>query len=281
MVHKLRPIDYLIIGHVTHDLTPDGYVLGGTVTYAGLTAHALGMQVGILTSAAADFDLSPLSHLQVHRLDSRSTSTFKNTYAPEGRLQSITARAVDIPREALPPDWAATRLVHCAPVANEVDIDFVKMSASPMIGLTPQGWLRQWDSSGVISLNNWKTLLPYLSLSSVVVLSQEDLGGTLDAAGEIASLVKTLVVTMGAEGAMVYISRDRRHIPAPSMTEVDPTGCGDIFAATFFICLSEGDDPWTATSIANTLAACSVTRMGLASIPRSDEIEDALQLRGS
>ena len=281
MVLELRPIDYLIIGHVTQDLTPDGDVLGGTASFAGLTAHALGKRVGILTSAAADFDLSPLHHLQIHRLECETTSTFQNTYGPEGRLQRITARAADLMFDALPPEWSATKLVHCAPIANEVDFDFVNVSPSQLLGLTPQGWLRQWDDSGVISLHHWSKLQPYLNRSSAVVLSQEDLGGTLDPASDIAALVKILVVTMSADGAMVYKDGESRHIPAPSMIEVNPTGCGDIFAATFFIRLSEGDDPWTAAAIANQLAACSVTRVGLASIPSSEEIQDALQLRVS
>ena len=51
-------IDYLIIGHAARDLTPKGAQLGGTVTYAGLTANALDQRVGVVTSAADQLDLA-------------------------------------------------------------------------------------------------------------------------------------------------------------------------------------------------------------------------------
>ncbi len=47
---RLDPVDYLVIGHIARDLTPSGPRLGGTVAYSGLTARALGLRVGIVTS---------------------------------------------------------------------------------------------------------------------------------------------------------------------------------------------------------------------------------------
>ncbi|TFH38158.1 MAG: hypothetical protein E4G99_00020 [Anaerolineales bacterium] len=281
MVPKPRPIDYLIVGHVTQDLTPQGAVLGGTASFSGLTAHALGRRVGILTAAASDIELGPLCDLQVHCLDSEATSTFQNTYGPEGRIQHILARAEDLRFETLPPEWSTVGLLHCAPVANEVDQAFLTKVSSHMVGLTPQGWLRQWDPSGEISLNHWEIIRPYLTPASVVVLSQEDLGGTIEATSEIAMHCRILAVTMGAEGALVFAEGESRHLPAPEVTEVDPTGCGDIFATIFFVCLENGDSPWTAAAISNQLAARSVTRAGLASIPLPEEIQAAFQLRVS
>ena len=48
----LEPVDYLVIGHAAHDLTPSGARLGGTVAFSALTARALGLRVGIVTSVA-------------------------------------------------------------------------------------------------------------------------------------------------------------------------------------------------------------------------------------
>jgi hypothetical protein len=63
------PIDYLVVGHITQDLLDDGtYRLGGTVSYSGLTANALGRRVGILTSCAPELDLSAYAGIQVHAL---------------------------------------------------------------------------------------------------------------------------------------------------------------------------------------------------------------------
>jgi len=43
-------IDYLAIGHLVKDLTPAGPVIGGTVSFASLTARALGYRPGIFTA---------------------------------------------------------------------------------------------------------------------------------------------------------------------------------------------------------------------------------------
>jgi sugar/nucleoside kinase (ribokinase family) len=60
------------------------------------------------------------------------------------------------------------------------------------------------------------------------------------------------------------------------MTEVDPTGAGDIFAAAFFTRLHATRDPWEAGRFATHLAAFSVTRRGLEGIPNRDEVEICL-----
>ena len=36
----ITPVDYLIIGHILQDLTPEGTQIGGTAAYSGLTAAA-------------------------------------------------------------------------------------------------------------------------------------------------------------------------------------------------------------------------------------------------
>lgn len=53
-----QPVDYLVIGHVTQDLTPSGPVLGGTAAYAALTARAMGLRVGVVTACHPETDLS-------------------------------------------------------------------------------------------------------------------------------------------------------------------------------------------------------------------------------
>ena len=51
---ELEPVDYLVIGHVAHDLTPEGFRLGGTTAYSALTAQALGLRVGIVTASGPE-----------------------------------------------------------------------------------------------------------------------------------------------------------------------------------------------------------------------------------
>src|SRR5659263_265000 len=91
--HALKPyppVDYLLVGHATQDVLPDGGSrLGGTVTFSGLTARALGHSVGVVTASAPDYDLSPLDGLMVSRVDSKTTTTFRNISTPQGRIQYL------------------------------------------------------------------------------------------------------------------------------------------------------------------------------------------------
>jgi len=116
------PVDYLVIGHATQDVQPTGDLrLGGTVTFSGLTALALGHSVGILTACALECDLSPLDVLATVRVDSDTTTTFRNIPSPEGRIQHLYHPATQLNASHLPKPWLKPAIVHLGPVAAEVD----------------------------------------------------------------------------------------------------------------------------------------------------------------
>lgn len=52
----ISALTYLVIGHVTADLTPTGIRLGGTAAFSGLTAQALGLRTGIITACAPELN---------------------------------------------------------------------------------------------------------------------------------------------------------------------------------------------------------------------------------
>lgn len=268
-------IDYLIIGHVSKDLTPRGPVLGGTVAYAGLTARALGLRVGVVTSAGPDLDLSPLQGLFLERLPSLTSTTFENRYSSNGREQWLHARAPELGPEAIPQGWRSCKIVHLAPIAAEVKTELAGLFTSGLLGLTPQGWMRTWDQSGRVRpgpLTEAATLLPS---AGAVVLSLEDVQGDEAVIEEMSGQCRLLVVTEAARGARVYWNHDLRRLPAPQVTEIDPTGSGDIFAAAFFIRLYLTRDPWESARFANHLASASVTRQGIDGVPTPAEVEAA------
>jgi len=71
--------DYLLIGHISHDVTPNGPQLGGTVSFASFTAVSFGLKVGILTSAAPDEPLlqNLPPNVTVINVPSEHTTTLK------------------------------------------------------------------------------------------------------------------------------------------------------------------------------------------------------------
>ena len=89
----LEPIDYLVIGHITQDLTPQGPVLGGTASYSALTAKALGLKVGIVTSNSPDLQLDELEGIQIAASYADHNTTFENINTPGGRIQFLHHRA--------------------------------------------------------------------------------------------------------------------------------------------------------------------------------------------
>jgi hypothetical protein len=118
---ELRPVDYLLIGHVAVDLTPAGKQLGGTVSYSALTAQAMGLRVGIVTSAGDDAPLHLLDGIQICNLPTEQSTIFENVKTEHGRKQTLHHRATPISFEQVPPLWRNAPIVHLAPIAQEVD----------------------------------------------------------------------------------------------------------------------------------------------------------------
>ena len=102
-------IDYLIIGHVTQDRVDGKLVLGGTATYAGLTARNLGARVGIHTSASYEPGLvDTLYGTQVARIPAEYTTCFVNEYVDGRRRQSIESVAERLTYDQLLEAWIET-----------------------------------------------------------------------------------------------------------------------------------------------------------------------------
>jgi hypothetical protein len=274
----LEPVDYLVIGHVARDLTPGGPVLGGTVAYSALTARALGLRAGIVTAAGSDVSLEPLNGLPVVSIGSDSSTTYENIYTDNGRVQYLRAQAERISLDRVPEPWRSAPIIHLGPIANEMEPVLPKGFSPGLFGLTPQGWMRQWDSDGLVSPCKWENPEPALAQANAVVLSREDVNGDDVLIEHMAGQTKILVVTEGAAGAVLYWNGDRRRFRAPSVREVDATGAGDIFATAFFVRLLNTRDPWEATRFATLVASHSVERAGLNGIPTQLEIEQCMMV---
>jgi sugar/nucleoside kinase (ribokinase family) len=268
-------VDYLVVGHVAHDLTPQGVRLGGTAAYSALTARALGLRVGIVTAAGSDVSLDALNGIPVISLASNSSTMYENIYTGGHRIQYLRARADRIEPDLVPVPWRSAPIIHLAPIADEIDPVLPDGFSPTLLGLTPQGWMRRWDSSGLVSPCQWENSESALAQAGAVVFSREDVNGDDLFIEHLAEQTRILVVTEGAAGAVLYWHGDRRRFRAPSVREVDATGAGDIFAAAFFVRYLHTRDPWEATRFATLLASHSVEREGLDGIPTKLEIEQS------
>jgi len=273
---SIEPIDYLMIGHISQDMTPDGPRIGGTTTFSGLMAHALGLRVGIVTSWGAELPLGQLSEIPIVNLPSDHSTTFKNISTPEGRIQTIYHVAQTIDLNLIPNQWLNSSIVHLGPIAQEIEPTLVRHFSNSLIGITPQGWLRTWDNEGRVLPSEWPEGTFVLSNVGAAVVSIEDVDYDEARIEEMASASRVLAVTEQSEGVRLFWSGDVRRFRPPLVTAQDTTGAGDIFAAAFFFRLYTTRDPWEAARFATQLAAVSVTRIGLDGIPTQEEIQECM-----
>ncbi len=273
---SLEPVDYLVIGHVAHDLTPEGPRLGGTAAYAALTARALGLRVGVVTAAGEETSLDALHNIPLLLIESPQSTTYENIYTEHGRVQYLRAQAAQIELANVPEVWRAASIIHVGPIANEVVSVLPKDFSPALLGITPQGWMRQRNEDGRVLHSEWQNAEPALQQAGAVVMSREDVNGDDELIEHMAHQTRILVVTESNDGCVLYWNGDRRRFRAPVIHEVDATGAGDVFAAAFFIRLFKTRDPWEAARFATLIASRSVTRVGLEGIPTPQEIEESL-----
>lgn len=275
-ISSLEPVNYLVIGHLAYDMTPNGPRLGGTAAYASLTAHALGLKVGIVTSWGGELPLGSLKQIPIISYPAEHSTTFENIYTESGRLQVVQTVAPKLGFHLIPEPWRQAPIIHLGPVAQEVEPGLVRHFPNALVGITPQGWLRAWDKQGHVYYTDWPEASYILQNSGATVLSIEDVMNDESRIEEMASATRILVVTEGAAGARVYWNGDVRRFRPPKEEEIDSTGAGDIFAAAFFTRLYLTRDPWESARFANQVAATSVTRPGLEGIPTAEEVHDFL-----
>ncbi|MCD4685147.1 MAG: hypothetical protein K8S97_04335 [Anaerolineae bacterium] len=270
--------DYVLVGHITRDLTPHGPQLGGPVSFGAYTAAAFGLRVGILTSTAPD---EPLLHdlppqVSVISVPAAQTTTFENCYSDKGRTQWLYHRARTLTPEMLPAAWRKAPQVQLAVVAYEVTPAFVTAFEAAHLCITPQGWMRQREPDGRVRKVHWDAAEDVLPHGALTVLSEEDIQHAPDLVTEFAALTPLLVLTQAARGGKVFQGTQRSRFEAyPAAAQVDSTGAGDIFATALHIALYRLGDLRRALRVATYVAGVSVTRSGFASAPTADEVAAA------
>jgi ribokinase len=133
-------------------------------------------------------------------------------------------------------------------------------------------------------------LLSYVDIITPNKTEAEMISGvkvtSIESAGKAAKVicekgVKSVVVTMGALGSVIYHQHKLTVVPAQVVEAVDSTAAGDVFNGALAVALAENKDLPTAVDFASRAAAISVTRLGAQqSIPyRSELISESLNTR--
>jgi bifunctional ADP-heptose synthase (sugar kinase/adenylyltransferase) len=164
-----------------------------------------------------------------------------------------------------------------APVLQEVDPMLADAFDDAAVGAELQGWLRATDAQGAISAAPWVSPEVTLARLQAVFVSRQDVQGQESQIIEWVQRVPLAVVTAGAAGAILYVNGDRYEVRPRRTREVDPTGAGDVFAATFLIHYDRHGDAWEAAEAATCAASLSVEGEGWSTVPDATTLAAALE----
>jgi ribokinase len=109
-------------------------------------------------------------------------------------------------------------------------------------------------------------------------LTGEEVSGRVsarEAAEKLLDLgVKTVVLKLGSDGAMLVTGKTSKHFPACRVNAVDPTAAGDAFTSALTVQLAQGAKMDAAIRFANLAGALAVTKLGAQpSLPTQEEVE--------
>jgi len=270
--------DFVAVGHVTLDHFGEVTRPGGAALYATITAHRLGLSAAILTSHAPDFPLDEMpSQIEVVGLEAPATTAFEHREVKGGRALRVLGAARPLAVGDLPEDWRPAPLVLLAPVLQEVDPMLAAAFPDAAVGAELQGWLRATDGEGAISAAQWASPNAALARLQAIFVSRHDVLGQEAQVTDWVQRVPLAVVTAGAAGAILYVNGDRYEVRPRRTREVDPTGAGDVFAATFLIHYDRHADAWEAAEAATCAASLSVEGEGWSTVPAAATLAAALE----
>jgi 1D-myo-inositol 3-kinase len=278
----MSAVDFVAIGHVTLDQTAHGTRPGGAAYYTAMTAHRLGLSVGLLTSFGPDFPADAIPpDVEVVNVAAQQTTTFRigrprPGQDPRRRELAVLARALDLEADALPEAWRDATLGALAPVTGEVDPAFAVAFPETSLVALPQGWMRQRGKGGVLAPQPWEDADLVLPRVQALVVSHEDVEPFEKDALEWFQQVPVGAVTRGADGAVLFVNGERYGVEADVAVERDATGAGDVFAAALLIAYHRDGNAWDAASIAACCAAASVEAEGVAGVPERAALEARL-----
>jgi hypothetical protein len=300
--------DYIAVGHVTRDVIEDragGTVsqAGGSAFYSALQAARLGLRTLIVTQGAPPEIhalLEPFNdELDLRVIPAAHTTTLSTRGAGARRSQRLLAWAGPM----IEPLTLDSRILHLAPVARETPTTW--QGQARFVGLTPQGLVRRWKHGEDVPLVQLDagSLLGDVPLAtdahealsgdiSPVDLDPQALPEHFSAAvisEEECRSCHALFTVARRDGAYVAVTAGSRpatvHLPTPAagsvvQTEVprlvearDDLGAGDVFAAAFFVALSEGSSPLEAATFGNAAAARRIAGIGPDAIGERAQIE--------
>ncbi len=274
------------VGNLVFDIieTPyarsQGRVLSGCSTNSALAYAKLGGEASLLSRVGREWEAEARRLLEsygveAHLLPSGETGGFHIRYLSrdmrdrELRVLGVAGR---IYPEDLPESLLSAEAFVIGPILSEVGLDLIlkvrrEAEGKPVL-VDPQGLVRKVDGGKVVRVATRESYEAIVA-SSVFKPNEHEAEvlfpgySPREAAAKIHELgAEVGVVTVAERGSYIALDRGVYYIPAYRTREVDPTGCGDVYAGAMAYYMLRGEDPVTAAAYASAAASYMVEYCG-------------------
>jgi sugar/nucleoside kinase (ribokinase family) len=265
-------------------------VLGGPVTYVSFAARRLDARVSIISTIGGDFPKAYKWWLQQEGVDLSGVIDMQR--APTTRFElrydrDLTNRTLCSKNRMPPirvenlPDPTKAKIIHLAPIVGEITNEVAEKlrRCAKVISLDPQGLVRNFDENGNVTLKQPtdRRILNLIDVFKSTPREIETLTGLSDIDSAIKAVsdqgVKIVIVTLGAEGALVSVEDTIHKVPAYTSEKcVDPTGAGDAFIGAFLAEYVRGEDCSWCSHVGSAVASLVIEGIGPTSFGDKEEI---------
>ncbi|MEM3700290.1 MAG: PfkB family carbohydrate kinase [Candidatus Bathyarchaeia archaeon] len=294
--------DVVVVGHFAIDSILLPYrqmpyvILGGSAAYVSLTVRRLNAKASVFSKVGEDFPEAYLWWLKEEGIDLSGVTKVKNAQTTRFELKydygflnktlRLKSRAPPITVEDLPKSFKS-RAVHIAPIADEITYEVAEKlrSNAEILSIDPQGLVRNFDTEGYIT---YSSLLDkrILELANIYKSSLDEIKaatGLSDLNSAVKAVhdygVETVIVTLGAKGALLSVEGTKYTIPAyPCEKIVDPTGAGDAFIGGFLAEYVRGEDSLWCAYVGSAAASFAVEAVGPTFMEGESEIHQRARL---
>jgi sugar/nucleoside kinase (ribokinase family) len=255
-------------------------VLGGSVAYVSFAARRLDARVSVVSKVGSGFPAAYLWWLRQEKVDLSGVSRAENVQTTRFELKynnDLSDRTLQLKNRAPPitvadlPNSLKAKAIHIGPIAGEITYETAEKlrGCSDILSFDPQGLVRNFDENGNVTLGPLmdNRILGLVDIYKSSLKEIQAVTGLSDIDSAIKAVhrygAKTVIVTLGADGAMVSVEDTLHKVPACKPNKiVDPTGAGDAFIGSFLAEYVNGEDCSWCSYVGSAAASLVVEGIG-------------------
>lgn len=241
---------------------------GGTAGNIAYNLQLLNGKPVIMATVGEDF-AGYAARLSAHGLDTTHIKTIDGSFTAQA---FITTDLDDNQITAFHP--GAMNFSHHNSVKDTKDVSLAIIAPDGRDGMFQHA--RECHEAGIpflfdpgqgLPMFSGEELMHFIELADYLAVNDYEAQLIADKTGQtiesLATKVKALIVTLGANGSAIYADGQRIDIPCVKATEVlDPTGCGDAYRAGLLYGIAHGWDWLTCGRLASVMGAIKIASRG-------------------